>query len=83
MASRFGSPDPNWQLARALVRCRFTTRALPIFNFSTYANLRHIRIGINRAKNSLSSDTKAAEENAELRDIPTADSSQNYHETKG
>ena len=48
MVSRFGSPDLNWQFARELGRRRFTTRPLPIFNFCTYANLRQIRIAINR-----------------------------------
>ena len=72
MVSRFGSPDPNWQFARELARRRFTTRPLPIFNFCTYANLRQIRIGINRAVNSLMNDGKAAEKHAEFRDISPA-----------
>ena len=83
MVSRFGSPDPNWQFARELARRRFTTRPLPIFNFCTYANLRQICIGINRAMNSLMTDTKAAEKHAEFHDIPPAGSSQNYNERKG
>ena len=76
MVSQFGSPDRNWQFARELAQPRFTTRPLPIFNFCTYANLRQIRIAINRAMDSLMTDTKAAEEHAELSDIPTAGSSQ-------
>ena len=83
MVSRFGSPDPNWQFARELARRRFTTRPLPIFNFCTYANLRQIRIGINRAMNSLMTDTKAAEKHAQFHDIPPAGSSQKYNERKG
>ena len=83
MVSRFGSPDPNWQFGRELARRRFTTRPLPIFNFCTYANLRQICIGINRAMNSLMTDTKAAEKNAEFHDIPPAGSSQKYNERKG
>ena len=83
MVSRFGSPDPNWQFARELVRRRFTTRTLPIFNFCTYANLRQIRIAINRAMNFLMTDTKAPEKHAEFPDIPTAGSCQKYHERKG
>ena len=61
MVSRFGSPDPNWQFARELARRRFTTRPPLMCNFCTYANLRQIRIGINRAMYSLSTDTKARE----------------------
>ena len=83
MVSRFGSPDPNWQFARELARRRFTTRPLPIFNFCTYANLGQIRIGINRAMNSLMTDTKAAEKHAEFHDIPPAGSVQKYNERKG
>ena len=83
MVSRFGSADPNWQFARELARRRFTTRPLPISNFCTYANLRQIRIGINRAMDSLSTDTKAVEKHAEFCDIPTAGSSQKYHEREG
>ena len=83
MVSRFGSPDPNWQFARELARRRFTTRPLPISNFCTYANLRQIRIGVNRAINSLITDTKAAEKDAEFSDIPTAGSSQKCHEREG
>ena len=83
MVSRFGSPDPNWQFARELARRWFTTRPLPISNFCTYANLRQIRIGINRAMNSLMTDTKAAEKHAEFHDIPPAGSSQKYNERKG
>ena len=83
MVSRFGSPDPSWQFARELVRRRFTTRPLPISIFCTYANLRQIRIGINRAMNSLMTDTKAAEKHAEFPDIPPAGSRQRYHERKG
>ena len=83
MVSPFGSPDPNWQFARELARRRFTTRPLPISNFCTYANLRQIRIGINRAMNSLMTDTKAAEKHAEFHDIPPAGSSQKYNERKG
>ena len=49
MVSEYGSPDPNWQFARELARRRFTTRPLRISNFCTYANLRQIRIAINRA----------------------------------
>ena len=60
-----------------------TFRPLLIFNFCTYANLRQIRIGINRAMNSLMTDTKAAEKHAEFRDIPPAGSSQKYNERKG
>ena len=76
MVSRFGSPDPNWQFARELARRRFTTRPLPISNFCTYANSRQIHIGINRAMNSLMTDTKAAEKHAEFHDIPPAGSIQ-------
>ena len=83
MVSRFGSPDPNWPFARELARPRFTTRPLPISNFCTYANLRQIRIAINRAMDSLMTDTKADEKHAEFPDIPTAGSSQKYHERKG
>ena len=83
MVSRFGSPDPNWQFARELARRHFTTRPLPIFNFCTYANLRQICIGINRALNSLMTDTKAAVKNAGYPDIPTAGSSQKSHEGAG
>ena len=83
MVSRFGSPDPNWQFARELARRRFSTRPLPIFNFCTYANLRQIRIAINRAMDALMTDTKAARKHAEFPDIPTAGSSQKYHERKG
>ena len=61
MVSRFGSPDPNWQFACELAQRRFTTRPLPISNFCTYANLRQFRIGINRAMDSLMTDTKLAE----------------------
>ena len=83
MVSRFGSPDPNWQFARELARRRFTTRPLPTSNFCTYANLRQICIGINRAMHSLMTDTKAAEKHAEFPNIPTAGSCQKYHERKG
>ena len=83
MVSRFGSPDPNWQFARESARRRFTTRPLPISNFCTYANLREIRIGINRAIDSLMTNTKAAEKHAEFPDIPTAGSSQKTNERKG
>ena len=83
MVSRFGSPDANWQFARELARRRFTTRPLPISNFCTYANLRQIRIGINRAIDSLMTNTKAAEKHAEIPDIPTAGSSQKTKERKG
>ena len=82
MVSRFGSPDPNWQFANKLARRRFTTGPLPIFNFCTYANLRQTHIPINRAIDSLMTDTKAAEKHAEFPDIPTAVSSQKYHEKK-
>ena len=61
MVSRFGSPDPSWQFARELARRRFATRLLPKFDFCTYADLRQIRIAINRAMDSLMTDTKAAE----------------------
>ena len=61
MVSRFGSPDPNWQFARKLARRRFTTRPRPISNFCTYANLRQICTGINRAMSPLMTDTRAAE----------------------
>ena len=54
-----------------------------MFNFCTYANLRQICIGINRAMKYLMTDTKAAEENAEFPDIPTAGSSQKCHEREG
>ena len=40
MVSPFGSPDPNWQFARELAACTFTTRPLPISNFCTYAKIR-------------------------------------------
>ena len=83
MVSRFGSPDPSWQFARELARRRFTTRPLPISNFCSYANLRQIRIGINRAMDSLMTVTKAAEQHAEFPDIPTAGSSQKCHEREG
>ena len=83
MVSRFGSPDPTWQFARELARRRFNTRPPPISNFCTFANLRQIRIGINRAMNSLMTVTKASEKQAEFPDIPTAGSSQNYHERRG
>ena len=82
MVSRFGSPDPGWQFARELARCQFTTRPLPISNLCTYSNLRQIGIAINRAMDSLMTDTKAAEKHAEVPDIPTAGSSQKYHERK-
>ena len=83
MVSRFGSPDHNWQFARELARRRFSTRPLPISNFCTYANLRQIRIGINRAIDSLMTNTKAAVKHAEFPDIPTAGSSQKTNERKG
>ena len=83
MVSRFGSPDPNWQFARELARPLFTTRPLPIFNFCTYAKLRQIRMAINRAMDSLMTDTKAVEEHAKLSDIPTAGSSQKCQEGEG
>ena len=83
MVSRFGSPDPNWQFARVLARRRFTTRLLPISTFCTYAKLRQIRIGINRATDYLMTDTKAAEKRAEFPDIPTVGSCQKYHEREG
>ena len=83
MVSGFGSPDPNWHVPRELARCRFTARPLPIFNFCTYANVRQIRIAINRAMDSLMTDTKAAEKHAELSDIPTAGSSQKCQEREG
>ena len=83
MVSQFGSPDPDWQFARELARRQFTTRLLPISNFCTYANLKQIRIAINRAMDSLMTDTKAAEKQAELSDIPTAASYQKYHEMEG
>ena len=83
MVSRFGSPDPSWQFARKVARRRFTTRPLPIFDFCTYANLRQICIAINRAMDSLMSNTKAAGKHTEIPDIPTAGSSQKYHERKG
>ena len=80
MVSRFGSPDPNWQFAHKLARRRFTTRRLPISNFCTYMKLKQIRIGINRAMISLSTDTREAEKHAEFPDIPTAGSNQKCHE---
>ena len=80
MVSRFGSPDPDWQFARELARRRFTTKPPPISNFCTYANLRQIRIGINRAMNSPMTVTKAAEKHAEFPDIPTAGSRRKCHE---
>ena len=83
MVSRFRSPDPNWQFARELARRRFTTRPPPISNFCTYANLRQICIGINRAMDFLMTDTKAPEKHAEFHDIPPAGSSQKYNERKG
>ena len=83
MISQFGSPDPDWQFARKLARCRFTTRPPPISNLCTYANLRQICVGINRAMDSLMTDTEAAENHAEFPDIPTAGSCQKYHERKG
>ena len=83
MVSRFGSPDPNWQFARELAQRRFTTGPLPISNFCTYANLRQICIGINRAMNSLMTGTTAAEKHAEFPDIPTAGSSQKCHAREG
>ena len=83
MVSRFGSPGSVWQFARELARRQFTTRPLPISNFCSYANLRQIRIGINRAMNSLTTDMKAAEKHAEFHDISPAGSSQKYNERKG
>ena len=83
MVSRFGSPVPNWQLARELARRRFTTRLPQISNFCTYAKVRQICMGINRAMISLSTDTKVAEKPAELPDIPTAGSSQKCNEREG
>ena len=83
MVLRFRSPDPNWQSARELARRRSTTRPQPISNFCTYANSRSIRIAVNRAINLLSTDTKAAEKHAVFPDIPSAGSSQMYHERKG
>ena len=83
MVSPSGSPDPNWQFARELARRRFTTKPPAISNFCTYANLRQILLGINRAMYSLSTDTKAAEKHAEFHDIPPAGSSQKYNERKG
>ena len=83
MVSQFGSPHPNWQFARKLARRRFTTRPPPISNFCTYANLRQICIGINRAMNSLMTGTKAVEKDAEYHDISLAGSSQKYNERQG
>ena len=83
MVSRFGSRDPNWQFARQMARRRFTTRPPPISTFCTYANLRQIGIGINRAMNSLMTGTKAAEKHAEFPDIPIAGISQKANERKG
>ena len=83
MVSRFGLPDPNWQFARELTRRRFTTKPLPISSFCNYANVRQIRIGINRPMISLSTDTKTAEKHAQFPDIPTAGSSQKCHEREG
>ena len=83
MASRFGSPDPDWRFARESARRRFTNRPLPISHFGTYANLRQIRIGINSPMISLSTDTKAAKKHADFPDIPTAGSSQECHEKEG
>ena len=83
MVWQFGSPDATWQFARELARRRFNTRPPPISNFCTYANLRQIRVGINRAMYSLSTDKKAAEKHAEFSDIPTAGSSHLYHEGNG
>ena len=83
MVSRLGSPDPSWQFAREWARHPFTTRPLPISNFCTHANLRQIRIGINRALDSLMIDTKAAEKRGEFPDIPTAGSSQKCHGREG
>ena len=83
MVSGFGSPHPNWQFARELARRRFTTRPLPIFNFGTYAKLRQICKALNRAMDSLMTDTKAAEKHAELSDIPTAGSGQKCQEREG
>ena len=83
MVSRLGPPIANWHFARELAGRRFTTRPPAISHFCTYANLRQIRIGINRAMNSLSTDSKAAEKHAEFPDIPTARSSQKFHERKG
>ena len=80
MVSRFRSPDPNWQFACELARRQFTTRPLPISNFCTHSKLRQIRIGINRAMISLSTDTKAAEKHGEFPNIPTAGSGQKSHE---
>ena len=82
MISHFGSPDRSWQFARNLARHWSTTRPPPISNFCTYANLRQVRIGINRAMSSLSADTNAAEKHAEFSDIPTAGSSQKYMKGK-
>ena len=83
MVWRFGSLDLNWQFARELARRWFTVRPLPISNFCTYANLRQMRIGINRAGISASTDTKAAEKHAQFPDMPTAGSSQKSHEREG
>ena len=83
MVSRFGSPDRNWQFARKLARRRFTTRPPPISNFCTYANLRQLQKGINRAMNSLMTGTKAVEKDAEFNDISPAGSSQKDNERKG
>ena len=80
MVSGFGSPDPNWQFAREWAQRRFNTRPPPISNFCACANLRQVRIGINRAMNSLMTDTKTADKHAEFPDIPTAGSCQKCHE---
>ena len=80
MVSPFGSPDPNWQFARESARRRITTRPLPISNFRTYANLRQFCTGINRAMDSLMTDTKASEKITELSGSPTAGWCQKYHE---
>ena len=80
MVSRITWPHPNWQFARGLPRCQFTTRPLPISNFCTYANCKHIRIGINRSMNCQRTDTKAAEKHAEFSDITTAGSGQECYE---
>ena len=75
MVSRIGSPDSNWQFASDLGRRPFSTRTRPTSNFCTYATLRQSRIAINRAMDSLMTDTRVAEKHAEFPDIPTAGSS--------
>ena len=83
MVLRLGLPECKRQIAGELPRRWLTTRPPPISSFCTYANIWRIRIGMDRAMNSLLIDTKAADKHTEFSEILTAGSSQKYHERTG